>query len=112
MNTDQQMAGMVLRFLELWELTREDQVTLLGGVLPDDLKTALAEDAELRGRVENLLRIYANLRVIFPRNPDLAHRWIRQPNRRFDGRTPLAIMKESIEGLQAISRHLGAEVGR
>jgi hypothetical protein len=107
-----QQTRMVTRLFELWKLSREDQVVLLGGVDTRDLLTALANAPELQGRVDSLLRIYAHLRVIFPRNPDLAHRWITQPNRRFEGRQPVEIMKEGGEGLQTIRRHLGAEAGR
>ena len=103
---------LVLRVFDRWQLSRDDRVVLLGGVDPGELEMVLAENPELQGRVESLLQIYARLRVIFPRNPDMAHRWVTQLNRRFEGRQPLEIMKEGVEGLQAIRRHLGAEIGR
>ena len=103
---------MVLQVFDLWQLYNEDRAALLGGVDPGNMETVLANDLVLQGRVESLLHIYALLCVIFPRNPDMAHRWVAQPNRRFEDRPPLEIMKEGVEGLQSIRRYLGAEVGR
>ena len=112
MDIHEKQSQMVLRVFDLWQLSREDQAVLLGGVDPGELEKTLAENSILQGRVESLLQIYAWLRVIFPRNPDMAHRWVKQPNRRFEGRQPLEIMKEGVEGLQSIRRYLGAEAGR
>jgi len=112
MDIYEKQSQLVLRVFDRWQLSREDRVVLLGGLDPGELEMVLAENPELQGRVESLLQIYARLCVIFPRNPDMAHRWVAQPNRRFEGRQPLEIMKEGGEGLQMIRRYLGAEVGR
>ena len=112
MDIHEKQSQLVLRVFDRWQLSREDRVVLLGGVDPGELEMVLAKDPVLQGRVESLLQIYALLCVIFPRNPDFVQRWIAQPNRRFEGRQPLEIMKEGADGLQTIRRHLGAEVGR
>lgn len=74
--------------------------------------TPFADNQDLLGRVGHLLGIHKSLRLIFPHNIDLAYEWITQLNRRFDGATPLAIMKKGYEGIMAVRRYLDFERGR
>ena len=67
----------------------------------------LPEDPKVLRRAGYLLRISDALRTTYPRNPEMAGRWIRQGHRRFGKRTPLAIMLDGGEsGLIAVLSEL------
>jgi hypothetical protein len=73
----------------------------------------LADSADLLARAGHLLGIHKSLRIMFPHDRDLAYRWIKAPNRRFDDTTPLEIMKRhGYEGILAVRRYLDFERGR
>jgi hypothetical protein len=87
-----------------------DQTRLLG--LPEKdagrrfrryrLGTALPDDREIWTRVALLLRIDGAANQLFPHSALSANLWVTTPNRRFAGKTPLALMLE--QGLEGISR--------
>lgn len=114
------LAKMIMKLFDLWELSSGDQAALLG--LSTKGRTSLsryrngkpfADNQDLLDRAGHLLGIHKSLRLIFPHNKDLAYRWISAPNKRFDGQSPLDIMKERrFEGLLAIRRYLDFERGR
>ncbi|KIH78182.1 hypothetical protein GFER_01545 [Geoalkalibacter ferrihydriticus DSM 17813] len=118
-DTRARLARMIMRLLEHWDLSAEDQCLLLG--LSPQARTSLgryrrgeplADSVDLLGRAGHLLAIHKSLRIFFPHDRDLAYRWISQPNSRFAGRRPLDIMREGYEGLLAIRRYLDFERGR
>ncbi len=113
------LAKMVMRLFEHWGLSTGEQGHLLG--LSENPRPtlnrykkggALANNVDLIGRVGHLLGIHKSLRIIFPHDRDLVYRWVKQPNRRFEGQTPLKIMEQSYEGIIAIRRYLDWERGR
>ena len=115
----ERLARMVVTLLEHWQLGPNDQAALLG-LSPQSRSTIaryrrgepLADSADLLSRAGHLLGIHKALRIMFPHDRDLAYRWISAPNRRFDGRAPLEIMKQGFEGLLAVRRYLDFERGR
>jgi hypothetical protein len=114
------LARMVMKLFAHWGLSGGDQTALLG--LSSDSRSTLAryrrgeplaDSADLLGRVGHLLGIHKALRILFPHDRDLVYRWVTTPNRRFDGRTPLAVMREhGYEGILAVRRYLDFERGR
>jgi hypothetical protein len=113
------LARMIMRLLEHWGLSAEDQCLLLG--LSPTARTSLAryrrgeplaDNMDLLGRVGHLLSIHKSLRIIFPHDRDLAYRWVTQPSDRFGGRRPVDIMREGYEGVLAMRRYLDFERGR
>ena len=114
------LAKMIMVLFDHWGLKTEDQAALLG--LSTKGRTSLcryrqgkplADNQDLLDRAGHLLGIHKSLRLIFPRNKDLAYRWITQPNKRFSNKSPLDIIKERrFEGLLAIRRYLDFERGR
>jgi Protein of unknown function (DUF2384) len=114
------LARMIVKLFAHWGLSGSDQAALLG--LSSDSRSSLAryrrgeplaDSADLLGRVGHLLGIHKALRIVFPHDRDLAYRWVTAPNRRFDGRTPLALMREhGYEGILAVRRYLDFERGR
>lgn len=114
-----ELARMVVRLLDLWELGAADQAQLLG-LSPQSRSTLaryrrgepFADSADLLARAGHLLGIHKALRILFPHDRALAYRWVRTPNRRFGERAPLEVMKQGFEGLLAVRRYLDFERGR
>ncbi len=115
----EQLARMVVKLFEHWQLAAPEQATLLG--LSSDSRATvaryrkgepLADSTDLLARVGHLLGIHKSLRIMFPHDRDLAYRWIATPNRRFGDRAPLEIMKQGYEGILAVRRFLDFERGR
>jgi hypothetical protein len=114
------LARLVVKLFDLWKLSAQDQAMLLG--LSADSRSTLAryrrgdplaDNSDLLARAGHLLGIHKSLRIIFPHDPDLAYRWITTTNRRFEGLTPLEVMKRyGFEGVLAVRRYLDFERGR
>ena len=108
------LAGMVLQLFEHWQLTDADRAGLLGLPVADENALVrfrsgemLGVDVDLKARVELLLSIHSRLRILFPRNRDLAYRWPTAPNRALGGRTPVAVAQEQgMVGLRLIRSYL------
>ena len=116
----ERLAKMVVALLDHWRLAQNDQAALLG--LSGQSRSTIAryrrgepfaDSADLLARAGHLLGIHKALRIIFPHDLELAYRWVTTPNRRFDGATPLDIMKRhGYEGILAVRRYLDFERGR
>ena len=114
------LARMVVKLLDHWALPTAEQAALLG--LSAGSRSTLsryrageplADSRDLIDRAGHLLGIHKSLRIIFTHDRDLAYRWIAAPNRRFDGMTPLEIIKRyGFEGMLAVRRYLDFERGR
>lgn len=116
----ERLARMLMRLFEHWHLAPADQALLLGLSAQSRSSLAryrkgepLADSADLLGRAGHLLGIHKALRLIFPHDRDLAYAWVRAPNRRFGGASPLELMKRhGYEGILAVRRYLDFERGR
>jgi hypothetical protein len=102
-------AKAVFRLFDHWQLDEHDQIALLG--LQEDGQRRLAamrdeslleSTAELNERALALLRIFRFLGMLFPDHSDLAHRWVKTPQPRLDGRSALDAIK--VQGMQGIRR--------
>lgn len=116
----ERLARLAVALLDHWRLPPAEQATLLG-LSPQSRSTVaryrrgepLADNADLLARVGHLLAIHKALRIVFPRDLDLAYRWVTTPNRRFNGVAPFELMKRhGFEGILAIRRYLDFERGR
>lgn len=107
---------MVMHLLDSWKLETAQMQALL--CMPKEIRSrtfhkfregqqAFPDDPDVLRRANYLLRISDALRTTYPRNPEMAGRWIRQGHRRFGKRTPLTIMLEGGEsGLIAVLSEL------
>ena len=115
----QRLAIMVTQLLEHWELTAQQQASLLGLSAGSRSTLAryrngepLAENRDLLERAGHLLGIHKSLRLMFPHDRDLAYRWMTAPNRRL-GSSPVDLIAErGFEGLLTVRRYLDFERGR
>src|SRR3954465_11096457 len=108
--TRERLGRMVVALLDHWGLGPADQATLLG-LSAQSRSTAaryrkgepLADSADLLARAGHLLGIHNALRIVFPHDRELAHRWVGPPNRRFGDVAPLEVMKKhGYEGILAV----------
>jgi hypothetical protein len=98
-----------------WDLGTQEQAALLGQPFTSELedKVRLVPDVLLGGnqdllaRCEHIYHIGLQLDLLFPKDDDLAKRWMRQPNRAFAGRRPLDLATEQgVDTLKAIKTYL------
>ncbi len=108
------LARMVMQLFDHWQIDTEDQAALLG--LAAGNRAALARyrkgdpigsSRDQYERVGHLLGIHKSLRLLFPHNRELAYRWMTTPNRAFEHRTPVALVREwGFAGLLAVRAYL------
>lgn len=114
------LAKMVTKLFDLWQLSTEDQVALLGLAEGSRMSLTryrkgepLADNRDLLDRVANLLAIHRSLRILFPQNRDLAYKWPTTPNRVFEGLSPVQIVRrDGFLGLLVVKRYLDVERGQ
>jgi hypothetical protein len=98
-----------LSLARVWSLTVDEQLELLGASISRSTLRNWAADpgavlsADQLMRVSFLLAIYEGLQRIWRRAPTEADAWLRRPNPEspFDGRTPLAFIREG--GIPALA---------
>lgn len=92
---------MLLKMFELWSLTSEEKLAALG--LSIDNRAALTRykkgeaisaSRDMLDRAGNLLAIHKDLRLLFPKNPELAYTWMKTKNKAFHGNTPIEMIAE------------------
>jgi hypothetical protein len=113
------LASMVTQLLEHWRLTATEQAEVLG-LSPGSRSTLaryrsgepFADNRDLLDRAGHLLGIHKSLRLLFPRDRDLAYRWMTQPNRRFGTRPVDLIIDPGCEGLLSVRRYLDFRRGQ
>ena len=114
-----QLSTQIIAIFAHWELSKSQQYTLLG-LSPDtpelleDLHQGepLVDDIDKLERVQILLEIHKCLRILFPRNRDLAYRWMSTPNRVFRNRSPVELVEQhGMLGLHQIRTYLHKQVG-
>jgi hypothetical protein len=114
----ERLARLVAQLLDHWGLTAAEQAALLG-LSPDNRSTLaryrqgapLADSRDLLDRAGHLLGIHKSLRILFPQDRDLAHRWMATPNRRLGARPVDVVLEHGFEGLLALRRYLDFERG-
>lgn len=108
------LARMMITLFTHWQLSTEDQLALLGlstsnrGALTRYRKgKPLAPNRDLLERVGILLSIHKSLRLLFPKNRELAYTWMTQRNRAFEGMTPAESIKQwGFPGLLMVRAYL------
>ena len=109
---------MLLKLFEHWQLNTPQQLSLLGldresHIDPNEYLSlgSWAVDRDKLDRASILLGIHKSLRLLFPGNRDLAYQWISQPNKRFDGLTPVEIVEHhGILGMHMVRGYLDQQL--
>jgi hypothetical protein len=112
------LAGMVMNLFDHWNLSTEDQASLLG--LASSNRAALTRyrkgepigtSRDQYERVGHLLAIHRNLRALFPENRELAYKWMSLRNRNFDNNTPVEVIREKgFAGLLMVRSYLDRSI--
>jgi hypothetical protein len=108
------LARMVMTLLDHWQLSTEDQAALLGLATSNRAALTRYRKGEAIGtsrdqyeRVGHLLGIHKNLRLMFPKNRDLAYRWMSTRNKAFENLTPVEVIREwGFAGLLMVRSYL------
>ncbi|MFN3725440.1 MAG: antitoxin Xre-like helix-turn-helix domain-containing protein [Allosphingosinicella sp.] len=83
------------RLAELWKLTTDQQISLLGSPARSTFfkwkKEGGALPADTVERISHLVALYKSLEILLPR-PEAAEGWIHRPNDYFDGKSALDVM--------------------
>ncbi|MDQ1309890.1 MAG: hypothetical protein QG601_1160 [Pseudomonadota bacterium] len=114
------LARMVMKLLDHWQLSTEDQAALLGLAASNRAALGRYRRGEAIGgsrdqfeRVGHLLGIHKSLRLLFPQNRDLAYRWMTTRNRALDNHTPVEVIKDQgFAGLLIVRGYLDRARGR
>ena len=115
-----ELAQMVMRLFDHWQLEQSEQLALLGMSEASRMTLrryrkggALNGNRDLLDRVSHLLGIHKSLRILYPHNRDLAYRWPKSPNKRLRNITPVEfVRREGFGGLTSIRHMLDVERGR
>jgi hypothetical protein len=105
---------MLLKLFELWDLTSEEKLAALGLSMENRAALgrykrgeAISASRDMLDRAGNLLSIHKNLRLLFPKNPDLSYSWMKTRNRAFNGNTPIGtIVDMGFPGLLYVRSYL------
>lgn len=109
------LAGMIIQLLDNWNIDSANQIAFLS--LPEKTplrairkyrqNTPFPESEELNEKIEHIIGIADALRTTFPRNAQMGAQWMNKPHRRFDGRTPIALMlEEGVKGFVTVRSQL------
>lgn len=105
----------VMAILDSWGLSSAQQIAILS--LPQGTpvramrryreNTPFPDTPDVMVRLEHIVGITDALRTTYPRNPPMGVLWLKQTNKRFQERPPLAlIVEEGLEGLVEVRSHL------
>tara|TARA_Y100000766_G_scaffold53215_1_gene43091 strand:+ start:715 stop:1113 length:399 start_codon:yes stop_codon:yes gene_type:complete len=105
----------VMQVLDGWNLSTEEAVNVLG--LSDQTRKrqldkyrnlkAFPKDELIIKRLSHIVGISDALRTTFPRNTNMAEKWLKTQHRRFENETPLTIiLNEGVEGLCKVRSEL------
>lgn len=109
------LTRLVLNLLESWGVSNADSIVLLAlpaGTKPRALQryqqdTPLPFDEKVYERVEHMVGISDALHLANPRSEQAGALWLKRPNRRFNGRAPLAVMiDDGLLGITLVRKHL------
>ncbi|MGH8258975.1 MAG: antitoxin Xre/MbcA/ParS toxin-binding domain-containing protein [Steroidobacteraceae bacterium] len=108
------LAQALMRLFDLWGLGSADRLALLG--LSEGNRTALqryasgeplAASRDLLDRAGHLLGIHKSLKLLFPRNEEIARGWMSTRNAPLGGETPVEIVKRyGLPGLAMVRGRL------
>lgn len=111
---------MLITLFDHWKLSTIEQLSLLG--LSKDNRAALskyrngqplANDRDKLERAGILLGIHKSLRLLFPYNRDLAYAWMSQPNKAFNGQSPVEVIdRHGMIGMYMVRTYLDVQRGR
>ena len=115
-----QLTLQLTQIMESWQLSDQDQVTLLG--LPAAFKArhlylyrrgdkSFEFDQHSIQRSKMILGIYESLGTTYPTNRDYAAIWLKRPVKKFKHKAPLELMLSGDAGMQRVWHFLDCTQG-
>ena len=96
-NSRVQLTAQCLRLLSAWNARFDSLATILG--FPEKTRSreirrytegyAFPDDEQILARAKHVVYLGEALRTSYPANPRMAAFWMHQPQKRFNGRTPM-----------------------
>jgi len=110
---------MVTRAFELWELSTEEQLSMLGLSITNRAALTryrngepLGANRDLLERAGYILSIHKSLRLIFPHDREVAYAWMSRRNRAFKGSSPAEVVSSwGFTGLLMVRAYLDRQRG-
>lgn len=94
------LARAISKLFAFWKLPAADQLTLLGLSESNRIALqryargeALAANRDLLERAGHLLGIHKALKLLYPHNDEIVNGWMSSPNAKFEGATPVDIVR-------------------
>ncbi|MDE2259392.1 MAG: DUF2384 domain-containing protein [Betaproteobacteria bacterium] len=114
------ISGMLMKLFDHWQLSTEEQLDALGfstsnrAVLTKYRRgEPISSSRDTMERAGHLLGIHKNLRLLFPRNRDLAYAWMKARNKAFENKTPIEVVREyGFAGLLMLRAYLDRARGQ
>lgn len=114
------ISSLLIKLFDRWGLSTEEQLDALGFATTNRaILTKYRRGEPISGsrdtleRAGHLLGIHRNLRLLFPRNPNLRYAWIKTRNRAFDYRAPIEVIREwGFAGLLMVRAYLDRARGQ
>lgn len=114
------LAKMCMRLLEIWNLDRRQQATMLGVSVKTRSTlhkfaqgSPLPDQRDILDRAGHLMGIAKSLELLFPHNPELVAAWATTPDAALGGRTPYEIVEaDGLAGLRDVRAYLDYLRGR
>lgn len=107
--------GFFFRLAEMWGLSTDQQITLLGSPARSTYFRWRKDGGDLSvdtlARISQLGSVYKALRIVLD-TPAAVDRWIRQPNRYFGGETALDVMlRGGMDDIIKVRQYVDAQRG-
>jgi uncharacterized protein (DUF2384 family) len=107
--------GAFFKIVDLWSLTIDQQITLLGSPARSTFykwkKDGGLLSADTEERISHLVSIFKALQIVVP-DAKAADTWIQRPNKYFGGRSALSVMLDGkLTDIYAVRTYLDAQRG-
>jgi hypothetical protein len=107
--------SLFFRLADIWRLTTDQQVTLLGSPARSTFfkwkKEGGAVSSDTTERISHLGAIFKDLAILLE-TPEAGDRWLKAPNRYFDGHSALDVMLEGrLADIIRVRQYLDAQRG-
>jgi len=103
------------KIAELWSLTTDQQINLLGSPARSTFfkwkKEGGVLSTDTQDRISHIVSIFKALQILFE-SPAAADQWLHKPNRYWDGRSAIEVMLDGkLTDIYAVRAYLDAQRG-
>lgn len=112
---DQVVLGLFFEIADIWSLTTDQQITLLGSPARSTFFKWKKEGGlisnDTQERISHLVSIFKALQILFPKQ-EMADKWLHRGNKYFEGRSALDVMLGGkLTDIYSVRTYLDAQRG-